>query len=238
MSIFGYCRISHKTQSIDRQVRNITEEYPSAYIIKEAFTGTKIKGRKKLDKLIKAVRPGDTIVFDSASRMSRNAEEAMRLYEELFDRGVSLVFLKEPHINTDVYRNAMERHVDVNLNTGSNATDDFIKSIISSLNIYTRALAKDQIRIVFDQAEKEVEDLHRRTAEGMLTARLNGKQIGRAKGETFTTKKSVEAKKAIRKYSQDFDGSLKDPDVIKLAGISRGSYYKYKREIREEIAGV
>ena len=238
MSIFGYCRISHKTQSIDRQVRNITEEYPSAYIIKEAFTGTKIKGRKKLDKLIKAVRPGDTIVFDSASRMSRNAEEAMRLYEELFDRGVSLVFLKEPHINTDVYRNAMERHVDVNLNTGSNATDDFIKSIISSLNIYTRALAKDQIRIVFDQAEKEVEDLHRRTAEGMLTARLNGKQIGRAKGETFTTKKSVEAKKAIRKYSQDFDGSLKDPDVIKLAGISRGSYYKYKREIREEIAGI
>ena len=38
------------------------------------------------------------------------------------------------------------------------------------------------------------------------------------------------------KYSKDFDGSLNDDDVIKLAGISRNSFYKYKREIREEIA--
>ena len=44
------------------------------------------------------------------------------------------------------------------------------------------------------------------------------------------------AKELLKKFSQDFDGSLEDSDVIKLAGISKNTYYKYKREIREEIA--
>ena len=236
--VYGYCRISRKTQNIERQERNIKAKYPDAVILKEAFTGTKILGRKELDKLIKVSKEGDTIVFDSASRMSRNSTEAMELYEDLFNKGINLVFIKEPHINTEVYKKALKNQIDVNLNTGHQATDEFIKGIIEALNKYTIALAKDQIKLVFDQAEKEVEDLHQRTAEGLLTAKLNGKQIGLEKGTKLTTKKSVKAKEEIRKYSKDFDGSLDDAEVIKLTGISRNSYYKYKKEMREEIAEV
>ena len=46
--------------------------------------------------------------------------------------------------------------------------------------------------------------------------------------------KLIEAKEGIRKYSKDFDGTLDDADVIKLTGISRNSYYKYKRELKNE----
>ena len=67
---------------------------------------------------------------------------------------------------------------------------------------------------------------------------MNGKQIGLEKGTKLTTKKSIAAKETIKKHSKDFNGTLADEDVIKLAGISRNSFYKYKREIREEIAGV
>ena len=95
-------------------------------------------------------------------------------------------------------------------------------------------MAERQIRIAFEQAQKEVDDLHQRTKEGIETARLNGKQIGAIKGKTLTTKKSIEAKEGIRKYSKDFDGTLDDADVIKLTGISRNSYYKYKRELKNE----
>ena len=42
MCVYGYCRISRKTQNIERQVRNIEAAYPNAHIVKEAFTGTKI----------------------------------------------------------------------------------------------------------------------------------------------------------------------------------------------------
>ena len=238
MCVYGYCRISRKSQNIERQVRNIEAAYPAAHIIKEAFTGTRIEGRKELDKLLKVLKNADTVIFDSASRMSRNAEEAINLYTELFNKEINLVFLKEPHINTSVYKRALENQIEINLQTGNEATDKFINGIIEALNRYTIDLAKEQIRLVFAQAQKEVDDLHQRTAEGIITAKLNGKRIGQPKGAKLTTKKSIAAKETIKKYSKDFNGSLEDADVIKLAGISRNSYYKYKKEIRMEIAGI
>lgn len=238
MCVYGYCRISRKSQNIERQVRNISEAFPNAHIVKEAFTGTKIEGRKELDKLLKVLKSGDTVIFDSASRMSRNAEEAINLYEDLYEKGINLIFLKERHIDTEVYRKALNTQIQINLNTGNEATDNFIQGIIEALNRYTIDLAKEQIRLVFNQAQKEVDDLHQRTAEGILTAKLNGKQIGLEKGTKLTTKKSITAKETIKKHSKDFNGTLADEDVIKLAGISRNSYYKYKRELREELAGV
>lgn len=230
-----YCRISRKTQNIERQVRNGLAAYPNGIVIKEAFTGTKLQGRKELDKLLKIVKENDTIIFDSASRMSRNAEEAIELYEKLFNKGIKLVFLKEPHINSETYKKALEKQIEANINTGNAATDNFINGIIEALNVYTMELAKEQIKLVFMQAEKEVQDLHQRTAEGLITAKLNGKRVGTPKGTKLTTKKSLAAKEIIKKHSIDFSGSLTDEEVIKLAGISRNSFYKYKRELKEEM---
>ena len=95
------------------------------------------------------------------------------------------------------------------------------------------ALAKEQIRLAFDQAEKEVEDLHQRTREGIQTARLNGKQIGQRQGAKLVTKKSIVAKEVILKHSKDFGGTLADTDVMKLTGLARNTYYKYKAELRK-----
>ena len=91
--IYGYARISTKKQNIERQVRNIEASYPTAMILKETYTGTKLE-RKQLDKILKNVKKGDTIVFDSVSRMSRNAEEGFCIYEELFQKNVDLIFIK------------------------------------------------------------------------------------------------------------------------------------------------
>lgn len=233
--VFGYCRISRKSQNIDRQVRNILAAYPNANIYKEAFTGTKIQGRKTLDALLKQVKKGDTIVYDSVSRMSRNANEGCQLYEELFNEGVELVFLKESHVNTSVYRKALSKQVDVTINTGDNATDDLMNAIIEALNRFQMDLAKRQIELAFGQAEKEVEDLHQRTKEGIETARLEGKQIGGVAGKKLVTKKSIKAKEEIKKHCVDFGGTLNDIDCIKLAGISRNTYYKYKKELKESF---
>lgn len=167
---FGYCRISTGRQNIERQERNIRAAFPDAVIVKEVYTGTKFQGRKELEKILQIIRAGDTIIFDSVSRMSRDAEEGFRLYEELFNRKVSLVFLKEPHINTDTYRNAMRNQITM--------TGDKVDLILEGVNQYLMELAKEQIRIAFGQAEKEVSDLRQRTREGIETARLNGKQIG------------------------------------------------------------
>ena len=103
MATYGYARISTSKQNIERQIRNITTWYPGAVIYQEKCTGTKMD-RPEWRKLYRKLQSGDTIVFDSVSRMSRNAEEGFSLYKELYQRNISLVFIKEPHINTDVFQ--------------------------------------------------------------------------------------------------------------------------------------
>lgn len=232
---YGYCRISTGKQNIERQVRNILAAYPSAIIVKEIFTGTKFQGRKELDKILSKVEVNDTIIFDSVSRMSRNAEEGFSLYEELFTKGVNLVFLKEPHINTDTYRKAIESKFQIAFNSGDVATDELMKSIMEALNKYIMRLAKKQIQLAFDQVEKEVSDFCQRTREGIEAARLNGKQIGQRDGATFITKKSIEAKEKIKKYNKTFGGSLNNEETWKLVEISKMTFYKYKDELLSEI---
>ena len=235
MQVYGYCRISTPRQNIERQVRNIAAAYPAAHIVREVYTGTASQGRKELDKLLRCVQPGDTIVFDSVSRMSRSAEEGCTLYEELYTRGINLCFLKEPHINTDTYKQALQRQIGAAPATGSAATDRFVSGVMDALNRYTADLAAEQIRLAFAQAQKEVDDLHQRTREGIMTARLNGKQIGQVPGRRLHVKKAAAAKEQIVKHSKDFAGTLSDADCIKLIGIARNTYYKYKRELRAGI---
>ncbi len=223
--IYGYCRISTKKQNIERQARNIKQLYPNALIIKEVFTGTKLE-RKEWNKLEKALKAGDTVVFDSVSRMSRNADEGFAAYETMFNNEIELIFLKEPHINTSTYKKAMTNQVPL---VGNNV--DFI---LEGINKYLLSLAKEQIKLAFEQAEKEVLDLKQRTREGIQTARLNGKQIGQKQGAKLITKKSIASKKLILKHSKTFNGTLSDIDTMKLTGLSRNTYYKYKRELKED----
>lgn len=249
MKIYGYCRISTPKQNIERQVRNILKEFPDAIIIQETLTGSRFQGRKELEKLIRYIEPNDTIVFDSVSRMSRNADEGFKLYEELYIKGVELVFLKEPHINTDTYRKTLqEKKISLNLNSGDEATDKLMKSILDALNDYVMTLAKKQIQLAFIQSQKEIDDLHQRTREGIETARRNGKQIGQRQGNTLHIKKKSPVKQLILKYSKNFNGSNSDKDVIAIINaspnpddkskklhVSINTYYKYKAELKEAL---
>ena len=121
--VYGYARISTVKQSIERQQRNIIHAYPEAIILTEVYTGTKAEGRKEFEKLQRIVKNGDTIVFDSVSRMSRNATEGFELYQDFFNRGVDLVFIKEPQINTATYKQATERQIG-GISTGDEMADE------------------------------------------------------------------------------------------------------------------
>ena len=227
--IYGYVRVSTDKQNIDRQIRNILAVDTSAKIYQEIFTGTKTTGRHEFQKLLNKVQSGDTIIFDSVSRMSRNASEGFELYKKLFDDGVNLVFINEPYINTDVYKATRDALVPM---TGTD-----VDLILAGVNQYLMKLAEKQVELAFEQAQKERDDLSERTKQGLQTAKLNGKQLGRAKGTVVVTKKSDESKKKILKYSKAFGGDLSDKDLIKLLGIDKNTYYKYKKELKSQMAG-
>lgn len=230
--IFGYCRVSTNQQKIERQVKNIGQNFPDAKIFKDYYTG-KTTIRPEFEKMLRMVKQGDTIVFDEVSRMSRNAKEGFSLYKELYEKGINLVFLKEPHINTDSYKNAMQVSIP-KVQIEDKVSQNLIDGIVNAISTFMLAKVESDIYKAFEQAEKEIQFLSERTKEGQREAIANGKQMGLPKGTKFATRKSQKAKKIIKQHSIYFGGTLQDKDVIKLAEISRNSFYKYKKEIIEE----
>ena len=238
--VYGYVRVSTQKQNIERQVRNILSENKDALMFRETYTGKTLL-RPEFEKLLKVLKSGDTVIFDSVSRMSRNASEGFKLYQELYTRGVNLVFLNERHIDTDTYNKELEKIISLEVKTGDRATDDLVKAILDALNKYILHLAEKQIYLAFEQAQKEVDDLRRRTREGIETARRNGKQIGGHKlGVAMVIKKKEPVKELIKKHSKNFLGALKNKEVIAIINatpklhISNNTYYKYKAELLSE----
>ena len=225
--IYGYARISTKHQSIERQIRNIKSAYPEAFIIQESYTGTKID-RPNFSKLLCRLTYGDVVVFDSVSRMSRNAEDGFKLYEELFNKGIDLIFINEPQINTTTYKSAKEKTIPL-----TNTTVDFI---LEGINRYLMELARQQIALAFEVSQKESDDLHTRTKQGLLTAKLNGRVLGHKENTPLISKKSIKCKETILKHSKDFGGTLNDADCLIICKCSRKSYYKYKRQLKEGVS--
>lgn len=240
----GYCRVSTVTQSIERQIKNIKSAYPDAELFTEAKSGTKLDGRIELDRALKRINhllnAGEavTLIVDDISRLSRNADEGIRLYFDLYDAGVKIISLKEPQCNSDVYKDAAKKTIDAKISTGNAPTDKFISAIMEAVNEYMRELAKQQIIECFKQAQKEVDDLHQRTKEGIQTARANGKQIGAVKGRKQKSAISDNIKEIIKSKHKDFKGSMNDTEIIAyikgtVGHCARNTYYKCKKELQE-----
>ena len=234
MAIYGYVRVSTKTQNLERQLSNITSAYDNIdKIYQDKFTGTKTEGRIEFNKLLKIVKAGDTIVFDSVSRMSRNAEEGFQLYKELLNKGIDLIFLKEPHINTTTYKIALNNKID---SVGNEIADIYIKAT----NQVIEVLAEQQIKLAFEQSAKEVTDLQQRTKEGIKAKRLLAEErgeefkIGRQEGSKIVTEKSIKAKELIKKHSKKFGGTLNNKECMQLIGCAKASFYKYVEELMNE----
>lgn len=240
--IYGYLRVSTKHQDISRQRVNILKAYPTAILYEETHSGGDYNGCVILDKLLKIVKDGDTIVFDSVSRFTRDNVTGLQEYKRLFKMDVNLVFLNEPYINTDNYRKALE--------VALPRTGTFIDPIIKGVEEALLQLAEKQVQDAFDQANKELLDIRSRTsqalqrkiAENKLLPPDQQKRIGTQKGDTFTTQKEIIAKERIK------EGILKGyPDEVimnnivgdlmkqlpdsKCKTISRNTYYQYKREV-------
>ena len=64
-------------------------------------------------------------------------------------------------------------------------------------------------------------------------ARLDPPHGRRPLGEAG--KKSLKMKEIILNSSKDFNGTLTDPEMLELTKLARGTYYKYKRELRQTM---
>ena len=154
--------------------------------------------------------------------MARDEDDGVKEYLDLYKRKVNLFFFVEPGINTDVYREACQMQIP---RTGTE-----VDIILEAIEAYQVKLAEKQVRIAFQQAQKELDDLRQRTIEGLETARRSGKQLGRPRGRCITEKER-KAKNIILQRDTLFGGDLCPSDCMKVIGISRGTYYKYRNDL-------
>lgn len=104
-----------------------------------------------------------------------------------------------------MYRNALQIHVP---RTGTDV-DVILAAVEEYLMMYLMMLAKERIRIAFDHAQKDVGDLRQRTKKGIETARLNGKIIGRPKGQHSVSEREVRAKRQMMKSVRSVGDDIK-----------------------------
>lgn len=234
--IVGYARVSTPKQKLDRQIQNLKAAYPDIVIIPEVFTGS-TESRPKWQKLLRQCRAGQVkkLVFDEVSRFSRNAESAIEEYKELYNLGIELEFLKEPHINSSIYRQASERQIAISTDSMDADTAALINTVVAGLNDYLLSVAEKQIYLAFEHAQKERELLSKRTSEGLKAAVLmKGSSLGRKSGTKIVTKKSKRAKRIIRKQYKLFGGPLTATECFTLAQVTKSTFYRYLNEMREE----
>ncbi|WP_353654062.1 recombinase family protein [Bacillus sp. ISL-55] len=89
----GYCRVSSLSQNPERQIKALEEQGVEKCFI-EKLSG-KDKNRPKLQEMMNFIREGDTLVIESISRLARNTKDFLELVNDLTDRGVEVVSLKE-----------------------------------------------------------------------------------------------------------------------------------------------
>ncbi|MGQ8823845.1 recombinase family protein [Bacillus wiedmannii] len=181
---FGYVRVSSKDQNEERQIQNMKDlgiEDRDIFIDKESGKNMERENYQMLKRL---VRTGDTIVFDSLTRLGRNMNDTLEEFRYYEKHRVNLQFIKEPYIN---------------VNYTGESTNDVIQS----------AIQKATLTILSAFAEKERIDIKQRQAEGIALAKKQGKRLGRPPVEITEEFKdaykewksgSITAVEAMKKY--------------------------------------
>ena len=90
---YGYARVSTSDQNLDRQ-QDALQKYGIDKLYCEKLSGTK-KSRPELDRLLKDLVEGDTVVIESLSRLGRSVKNLSELMEIFNEKNIRLVSLKE-----------------------------------------------------------------------------------------------------------------------------------------------
>jgi len=93
MSKIGYIRVSAVDQKTDRQEMVLKEINIDKYFIEKA--SGKDTDRTQLKKMLEYVREGDMVYIESISRLARSTKDLLNIVQQLQDKSVDLVSLKE-----------------------------------------------------------------------------------------------------------------------------------------------
>ncbi len=149
--MYGYIRVSTREQNEDRQVIAMREfGVPDSNMVTDKQSG-KDFARPGYRRLLRKLKPGDTLVLKSIDRLGRNYDEILEQWRLLTkEKRVEIVVLDMPLLDTRQGRDLM---------------GTLIADIVLQLLSYV--------------AQTEREFIRQRQAEGIAAAKARGVQFGR-----------------------------------------------------------
>ena len=150
-NVYGYVRVSTKEQNLDRQILALREfGIPDRFICQEKQSGKDFE-RPVYKRLVKKLKPGDTLVIKSIDRLGRNYDEILEQWRIITkEKRADIVVLDMPLLDT---------------RQGRDLTGTLIADIVLQLLSYI--------------AQTEREFIRQRQAEGIAAAKARGVQFGR-----------------------------------------------------------
>ncbi|MFW6029866.1 MAG: recombinase family protein [Halanaerobiales bacterium] len=151
MREYGYIRVSSKNQNPERQIVAMKKAgIKEDHIFIDKLSGKDFNRPEYILLTKKILREGDTLYIKELDRLGRNADKIKDEWKVLTDKGVNIVVLDMPILDTRQYKNGMEK---------------VITNIVLELLSYI--------------AEQEREKIRKRQKEGIAAAKARGQQIGR-----------------------------------------------------------
>ena len=99
MRKIGYARVSSADQDFDSQTERL-KAAGCAKVYAEKISGKSRNGRHELDKAMKALRPGDTLVICKLDRLARSIRDLLSLIDALKEAGAHIKALDDAWLDT------------------------------------------------------------------------------------------------------------------------------------------
>jgi DNA invertase Pin-like site-specific DNA recombinase len=99
MANIGYARVSSTDQDYNGQIERL-KAAGCAQVFSEKASGKSTNGRYALDKAIKALRPGDTLITVRLDRLARSIRDLLTLVDTIEAAGAHIKALDDPWLDT------------------------------------------------------------------------------------------------------------------------------------------
>lgn len=213
---YGYCSRMTAKGTFEKQEERIKKEHPDAVIIRDTLSESDSGIGQELTTLLLKLKDGDKLYAVSADKLGKNTEAAIEAYVDIVKRYTELYFTDTPFLSLNVAYSICAAEYPAKVKK----FDFFEQFIENYFSIYLKAY--------LDSVYATKEEQNGKKKQAIMEASLNGKKSGRKKGTTLLTTKFEETKDIILSQCKHFDGELTDLEVIKLTGLSRHTYYRYK----------
>jgi DNA invertase Pin-like site-specific DNA recombinase len=106
MAVIGYARINTDKQDLEKQKQLLLEYAQTNQLMIDEFIDAEVSStqgvkERRVEELLSKLRPGDSLLVAELSRLGRNMLQTANIINELNEKGISLIFIRQPELSTN-----------------------------------------------------------------------------------------------------------------------------------------